>query len=89
AALIVVPFGQPSLAWFCAIAALAILILWRIGQWYKPRIVPRKAAHLMRDPHAPSPAQTAIALVVLVLLVFSKFFYMASITSYYTFYLIH
>lgn len=89
AALIVVPFGQPSLAWFCAIAALAILILWRIGQWYKPRIVPRKAAHLMRDPYAPSPRRTAMALVVLVLLVFSKFFYMASITSYYTFYLIH
>ena len=89
AALIVVPFGQPSIAWFCAIAALAIVVLWRIGGWYKPRIVPRKAAHLMRDPHAPSKARTAIALAVLVLLVFSKFFYMASITSYYTFYLIH
>ncbi|MDR3465668.1 MAG: MFS transporter [Xanthobacteraceae bacterium] len=89
AAMIVLPFGQPSLAWFCAIAALAIVVLWRIGRWYKPRIVPRKAAHLMRDPHAPSPARTAAALGILILLVFSKYFYMASITSYYTFYLIH
>jgi len=89
AALIVVPFGQGSIAWFCALAALAVVILWRIGGWYKPRIVPRKAAHLARDPHAPSPARTTTALTVLILLVFSKYFYLASITSYYTFYLIH
>ncbi|MGO9357291.1 MAG: MFS transporter [Xanthobacteraceae bacterium] len=89
AALIVVPFGQPSIAWFCSIAFLATVILWRIGRWYQPRIVPRKAAHLMRDPHAPSPARTATALGILVALVFSKYFYLASITSYYTFYLIH
>jgi FSR family fosmidomycin resistance protein-like MFS transporter len=89
AALIVVPFGQPSIAWFCSIAFLATVILWRIGRWYKPRIVPRKAAHLMRDPDAPSPARTMTALGILVALVFSKYFYMASITSYYTFYLIH
>src|SRR4051794_1626153 len=38
AALIVVPFGQPSLAWFSSIAFVAILILWRIGRWYRPRI---------------------------------------------------
>ena len=38
AALIVVPFGQPSIAWFSSIAFLAIVILWRIGVWYKPQI---------------------------------------------------
>ncbi len=89
AALIVVPFGQPSLAWFSLIAALAILILWRIGRWYKPRIVPRKSAQLVRDPHAPSALRTASAIAILIVLVFSKYFYMASIGSYYTFYLIH
>ena len=89
AALIVVPFGQPSLAWFSSIAFLAIVILWQIGRWYKPRIVPRKAVSRERDPHAPSPARTASAIGILIVLVFSKYFYMASIGSYYTFYLIH
>lgn len=89
AALIVVPFGQGSIAWFCVLAALAIVLLWRIGTWYKPRIAPRKAAQLARDPQAPSPARTMTALAILILLVFSKYFYLASITSYYTFYLIH
>ena len=42
AALIVVPFGQPSIAWFSSIAFLAIVILWRIGQWYKPQITAKK-----------------------------------------------
>jgi FSR family fosmidomycin resistance protein-like MFS transporter len=42
AALIVVPFGQPSIAWFSSIAFLAIVILWRIGKWYKPQIAARK-----------------------------------------------
>ncbi len=42
AALIVVPFGQPSIAWFSSIAFLAIVILWRIGLWYKPQIAAKK-----------------------------------------------
>lgn len=89
AALIVVPFGQPSLAWFSSIAFLAMIILWRIGQWYRPRIVPRKAAQLMRPVDGPSPLRTALTLAILIVLVFSKFFYMSSLTSYYTFYLMH
>ena len=44
AALIVVPLGQHSVAGFSLVAALAIFILWRIGRWYEPRIVPRKLA---------------------------------------------
>ena len=42
AALIVVPLGQPSIAWFSLIAFLAIVILWRIGHWYKPQITTKK-----------------------------------------------
>ena len=44
AALIVVPFGQPSIAWFSSIAFVAILILWRIGYWYRPQITTAKLA---------------------------------------------
>jgi FSR family fosmidomycin resistance protein-like MFS transporter len=88
AALIVVPFGQPSIAWFSTIAFLAIVILWRIGQWYKPQITTRKAAAVARHPDAPSPRQVTIALTVLVALLFSKQLYVSSLSSYYIFYLI-
>lgn len=88
AALIVVPFGQGSVAWFSAVAALAMLILWRIGSWYKPRIVVRKAAQAFKDAVNLPPGRVRLALAVLVALMFSKAFYTASISSYYTFYLI-
>jgi MFS transporter, FSR family, fosmidomycin resistance protein len=54
AALIVVPFGQPSIAWFSSIAFLAIVVLWRIGRWYKPQITARKTAPIDPLPDAPS-----------------------------------
>lgn len=88
AALIVVPFGQPSIAWFSTIAFLAIVILWRIGQWYKPQINTRKAAPVDPHPDAPSPRRVGIALAVLVALLISKQLYVSSLSSYYIFYLI-
>jgi FSR family fosmidomycin resistance protein-like MFS transporter len=88
AALIVVPFGQPSIAWFSSIAGLAILILWRIGAWYKPQIVTKKAAVVERHPDAPTGRRVTIALAVLVALLFSKQLYVSSLSSYYIFYLI-
>jgi FSR family fosmidomycin resistance protein-like MFS transporter len=88
AALIVVPFGQPSIAWFSSIAFLAIIILWRIGQWYKPQIAARKAAAVEVHPDAPSSRRVKIALAVLVALLFSKQLYVSSLSSYYIFYLI-
>ncbi len=87
AALIVVPFGQPSIAWFSTIAFLAILVLWRIGVWYKPLVAARKVV-AKPHPHAPGRRRVLAALVVLVALLFSKHMYMASLSSYYTFYLI-
>jgi MFS transporter, FSR family, fosmidomycin resistance protein len=87
-ALIVVPFGQPSIAWFSSIAFLAIVILWRIGQWYKPQITSKKAAPVAWHPDAPSPRRVTIALAVLVALLFSKQLYVSSLSSYYIFYLI-
>jgi FSR family fosmidomycin resistance protein-like MFS transporter len=88
AALIVVPFGQPSIAWFSSIAFLAIVILWRIGVWYRPQITARKAAVVERHPDAPDARRVRIALVVLVALLFSKQLYVSSLSSYYIFYLI-
>src|ERR1700689_1691147 len=87
AAMIVVPFGQPSIAWFSSIAFLAIVILWRIGRWYKPRITTRKAAPIDAHPDAPSSRRIRIALLVLVALLFSKQLYVSSLSSYYIFYL--
>jgi MFS transporter, FSR family, fosmidomycin resistance protein len=88
AALIVVPFGQPSIAWFSSIAFLAIVILWQIGRWYKPQISGRKFAAAAPHPDAPSSRRVKIALGVLVALLFSKQLYVSSLSSYYIFYLI-
>jgi MFS transporter, FSR family, fosmidomycin resistance protein len=88
AALIVVPFGQPSIAWFSSIAFLAIVILWRIGVWYQPQIASKKFPAPKAHPDAPGSSRVRIALVVLVALLFSKQLYVSSLSSYYIFYLI-
>jgi FSR family fosmidomycin resistance protein-like MFS transporter len=88
AALIVVPFGQGSIAWFSSIAFLAILILWRIGRWYAPQIKAKKTVAAQAHPDAPSSRRVAVALLVLVALLFSKQLYVSSLSSYYIFYLI-
>jgi FSR family fosmidomycin resistance protein-like MFS transporter len=88
AALIVVPFGQPSIAWFSSIAFLAIVILWRIGVWYKPQIATKKSTVVERQPDAPDARRVKVALLVLVALLFSKQLYVSSLSSYYIFYLI-
>ena len=87
AALIVVPFGQPSIAWFSLIAFLAIVILWRIGVWYRPQIAAKKFPAPAPHPDAPSSRRVMTALVVLVALLFSKQLYVSSLSSYYIFYL--
>ncbi|EGP10141.1 MFS transporter [Afipia clevelandensis] len=87
AALIVVPLGQGSIAWFSLVAALAIAILWQISRWYAPRVAQRKGGHASLPADGPSSARTMAALGVLMVLLFSKTFYTASIGSYYTFYL--
>jgi FSR family fosmidomycin resistance protein-like MFS transporter len=89
AAFVILPYGQHSIAWFSLAALLGILVLSLVGRWYKKHhLGPRKtrAAQDIKPPY--SKRQTTIAVGVLILLVFSKYFYLASITSYYTFYLI-
>jgi MFS transporter, FSR family, fosmidomycin resistance protein len=91
AAFIIVPHGQGSIEWFTLAALLAIVLLARIGYWYKQH----RAATQKRvaRPAAPtvvplSSAKIALSLGVLLALIFSKFFYTAGLTNYYTFYLI-
>ncbi|HJS92554.1 MAG TPA: MFS transporter [Steroidobacteraceae bacterium] len=90
AAFIVLPHGQSSVLWFSCAALLGIFVLFRVGHWYRhhgmARLRPRGAdgaAHA-----TPTRREVTVAMSVLLALIFSKYFYLASLTSYYTFYLI-
>ncbi|MCD5361273.1 MFS transporter [Chromobacterium aquaticum] len=87
AALIVIPLGQGSIAWFGLAALLAMAVLFKIGQWYSHQQRKAKAAAATTPPPL-SPARVKLTLFALLVLLFSKYFYTASITSYFTFYLI-
>jgi MFS transporter, FSR family, fosmidomycin resistance protein len=90
AALIVLPHGQIGSAWFSIAALLGIVVLMRVSRWYKARLSHLRsnpAKHVEEASSLPRGKVTA-AIVVLIALVFSKYFYLASLTSYYTFYLI-
>jgi FSR family fosmidomycin resistance protein-like MFS transporter len=91
AAFIVVPLGQGSIAWFTLAALLAIILLARIGAWYKGRrvVVASKSRATSAAHGIPLPSRKiALSLGILLALIFSKFFYTAGLTNYYTFYLI-
>jgi FSR family fosmidomycin resistance protein-like MFS transporter len=87
AAAVVIPHGQRSIAWFSAAALVGMVVLTQIGRWYKAHpAMKKKRAEV---PHVVlSRSRVAIAIGILVLLMFSKYFYLASINSYFTFYLI-
>jgi len=89
AALIVVPQGRHSLAWFSLVALLAIYVLWRIGSWYKHRQSrERQRSTLQADGGSPIRlAAIARPMLILLTLMFSKFFYLASLNSYFIFFL--
>lgn len=88
AAAVIVPFGQRSAAWFAALALVGIALLTRVSRWYAHQQRSAKAAV-----HAAgaglSRRRVAGAVAVLLVLIFSKYFYVASLSSYYTFYLMH
>jgi MFS transporter, FSR family, fosmidomycin resistance protein len=89
AAFIVLPHGQHGAAWFSILALLGIVVLLRVSRWYKARLEhlqTRAATHTDGAVGLPQ-RQVVVGIAVLIALVFSKFFYLASITSYYTFYL--
>jgi len=90
AAFIVLPNGQGSVAWFALLALLGIVLLSKIGAWYSRHAQRRAKARRATAPVEPlSRGKVVGALAILVVLIFSKYFYLASLTSYYTFYLIH
>src|SRR5215472_11189579 len=89
AALLVASYGQRSIVWYAGLALLAIVTLFNVGTWYKHHGLQRIKHHqAVRDSGLPK-AKVAISLAILLMLIFSKFFYLASIGNYYTFYLIH
>lgn len=90
AAIIILPYGQHSISWFALAALLAALIMIRLGAWYKARL-----KYVVKHPQKTPELNTNIskrakygALAILILLVFSKYFYTSCITSYFTFFLI-
>ena len=91
AAIFVVRYGQSSLAVFAMLALLSGAILWNVGLWYKHHGLARlQAGRKGAGAHVDLPkGKAAQGLLILVALIFSKFVYLASITSYFTFYLIH
>ena len=92
AAFIVIPRGQSSVAWFSAAAMLGMFVLFNVGHWYKQhglaRLKPRAAGAQAAEGVLPQ-RKIRIAIGVLLALIFSKYFYLASLSSYYTFYLIN
>lgn len=93
AAWIVIPSGQRSVAWFSLAALIAILVLWQVGSWYRNH---RTHADQRSNHHESTPAlprlggrTVVFAMMILLVLIFSKYFYLASLSSYYIFYLMH
>jgi FSR family fosmidomycin resistance protein-like MFS transporter len=91
AALVVLRWGQSSLAFFALLALLSGAILWNVGRWYRHHGLGRLMAGARARAAVPAPPRaTAVrGIAILAALIFSKFVYLASITSYFTFYLIH
>ncbi|GAB3429231.1 MFS transporter [Niabella aquatica] len=92
AALIVIPFGQKYIGWFGLLALLAIAVLAFVGKWYQQNIqfrsAQKPASEKLTELWPVSKNRVIISIIILLVLIFSKYFYMASMTSYFTFYLI-
>jgi len=98
AALVVIPFGQHFISWFGLLAIGGMLLLTWVGKWYQynlPLSTPKKEIKThpevittdLATPLIPK-RKVIISIIILLVLIFSKYFYMASMTSYFTFYLI-
>jgi len=89
AAFVVAPYGRHNIAWFALVAMLAIALLWRVGRWYAHAGIKRAAAAHHDRPHGLPDAEVRRGVAILLVLVFSKYVYLASLTSFFTFFLIH
>lgn len=89
AAFIVLTWGQKSIAWYSLAALTAIVILWNVGVWYRTHGLARiRAARKLLPEVTLTPGKVRRSIAVLLVLIFSKYVYLTSIGSYYTFYLI-
>jgi FSR family fosmidomycin resistance protein-like MFS transporter len=89
AAAVIVPFGQRSVAWFGLAALLGIVLLFQVSRWYAAHHAAASARAARRPAVSPLPRGKVIgAIAVLLVLIFSKYFYIAGLSSFYTFYLI-
>ena len=91
AGLIIVAHGQPAILWFTAVAALGIFVLYRVGGWYQRNLAHHLARTKARRLAGASrlPRRTVVtSIIILLVLIFSKYVYLVSLTNYYTFYLI-
>jgi FSR family fosmidomycin resistance protein-like MFS transporter len=90
AAWVIIPNGRASVAWFALAAILALVVLWNVSDWYKRRHLDRpvRARPLPRTPISLPASRVAGSVAILMALIFSKYFYLASISSFYSFYLI-
>jgi FSR family fosmidomycin resistance protein-like MFS transporter len=91
AAFIIIPNGQSSVAWFSLLALVGMIILSYVGRWYKNAHLGPKMGikHSHKIHHHLSNKKVRASIVVLIILIFSKYFYSVSISSYFIFYLIH
>ncbi len=85
---IVVPHGQRYIIWFAVFVLIAIAVLYRVANWYKEHLnlTAKKKVALVNLPNL-TPLQVTISVIILLVLIFSKYFYVAGISSYFTFYL--
>jgi MFS transporter, FSR family, fosmidomycin resistance protein len=90
AALIIVPMGQTSIGWFSILPLIAIIVLAFVGRWYKQNISAYKLKNKKTEKENPllSKRKIVVSILILMVLIFSKYFYLASMVSYLTFYMI-
>src|SRR5690606_21408841 len=91
AALVVMPYGMKGVSWVAGAAVIGMIVLWRVGIWYGNHLYLKPTKHAATGDHTgPVLSRRAVigALFILLLLIFSKYFYLASMTSYFTFFLI-
>ena len=92
-ALLIMPYGQAYVSWFSIVAIVGILALVHVGLWYRNHLLERTAVYQPKgnitlvEPRL-SKNQIILSIAILLVLIFSKYFYMASMSSYFTFYLI-
>ncbi len=90
AAIIIAPYGKGNVGWFSLVALLAIVVLLQVSKWYKLQQRASYGKVLKISSAKTLPKNKIIStLAILMVLIFSKYFYLTSISSYYTFYLIH